>query len=136
MLRVNTAVTAAEVIDGEAVMINLGDGMYFTMDGVGAELWLLIERGGSLEAIAGCLAARHGVDHERVLGDIAGVADELVGAGLVVVGSADDLPNDLDIDWPEPAPPYGPPQLARIRTWATCWRSTPPLPVLDPTPEP
>jgi hypothetical protein len=44
ILIVNTDLVAGEVVDGEAVIINLSNGMYYTMEGVGAEVWQLIER--------------------------------------------------------------------------------------------
>ena len=135
MLRVNSAVTAAEVIEGEAVMINLGDGMYFTMDGVGAELWLLIEQSASLLAIAGCLAERHGVDQGRVVDDLRGVADELVAAGLVVVDTDAETAEAFDVDWPEPRPTYVPPVLVTYSDLGDVLALDPPLPILGPTPE-
>jgi hypothetical protein len=135
-LRVNTALTAAEVIDGEAVMINLGDGMYFTMDGVGAELWLLIEQGCSLAPIATCLAGRYEVEEPRVLADLGRVVDELVSAGLVVLdeGARDREPNVGD--WDPPSAAYTAPALVSYSDMGDVLALDPPLPLLDPTPEP
>ena len=42
-LRINEEEIAAQIIDAEAVLINLGTGMYYTMDGTGCEVWAMIE---------------------------------------------------------------------------------------------
>lgn len=133
-LVVNAAVTAAEVIDGEAVMINLSDGTYYTMDGVGSEVWLLIERGCSLEAIAGSLAARHGVEEARVLDEVGEVVDALLSAGLVIEGDAT-AAVVADVELLGPSPTYGKPELVTYSDMADVLALDPPLPMLEPTGE-
>jgi hypothetical protein len=129
-LRVNTAVTAAEVIDGEAVMINLSDGMYYTMDGVGSEVWLLIERACSLPVIARSLAGRYRVEEARVLDDVGRVVDELAAAGLIVREDGESAePGELD--WGDP-PPYAAPELVAYTDMGDVLALDPPLPLLDP----
>lgn len=131
-LSVNTFAVAAEVIDGEAVIINLSDGMYFTMDGVGAEVWRLVEQGCSLRTMAACLAARYGVDEARVLADLDEVAAALLAAELVVAEDGHAAGGALDGDPPD----YAKPELVSYSDMADVLALDPPLPVLDPPPEP
>ena len=57
-LQANATEVAAKVLDGEAILINISNGVYHSMDGVGAFLWELIERRHSLEQIASAIAER------------------------------------------------------------------------------
>ncbi len=138
VLRINMGVTAAEVIDGEAVMINLSDGMYYTMDGIGAEVWLLLERGCSVRAMARWLSARHRVDEDRVLTDVGAVVDELVAAGLVLRDEHASVADEVEVEVAAagPAIPYVAPQVVRYSDMGDVLALDPPLPLLEPTPEP
>jgi len=50
-LRLHAEKVAAEVIDSEAIIINLSSGMYFTVNRVGALIWKIIQDGRGLEKI-------------------------------------------------------------------------------------
>ena len=75
--RVNTPAVASEVIDGEAVIMNLQSGMYFSTRGSGGVVWTWLERGLSDVTIAAALAQAHRVSVELVTGAIAGFIAEL-----------------------------------------------------------
>ena len=65
-LKPNTAEVAAKDVDGEAVLINLTNGMYYSMDLVGGFVWSLIESGYDLAAIADAVFRRaelHSQEH-------------------------------------------------------------------------
>lgn len=49
--RVNSAAVTHEIIDGEAVIINLVTGNYYTLDKAGADVWRLVENGASVASI-------------------------------------------------------------------------------------
>jgi len=59
---------ASKVIDGEAVIINLSNGTYYSLDQVGALIWELIGDGWTLAEIGGAVAARYDVTPERAAG--------------------------------------------------------------------
>ena len=42
---------ASKVIDGEAIIINLANGVYYSMDKVGALVWDLLQTGYSLDEV-------------------------------------------------------------------------------------
>jgi hypothetical protein len=86
LLSVNDHLVASDVVDDEAVIINLDNGMYFTMDKVGAELWQLLAQPRSLAAMASILAGRYGIAESEVLRDVEEVVDELLREQLVVAG--------------------------------------------------
>jgi len=74
---------AAKVIDGEAIMINLANGVYYSMDKVGGLIWEMIERKESLEEMITALLARYDVSREQALADVEQLVDELLRENLV-----------------------------------------------------
>lgn len=49
----------SEVIDGEAIIIDMGSGSYFSTDGIGAEIWQAAVAGASREVIVQSVIAAH-----------------------------------------------------------------------------
>jgi hypothetical protein len=74
----------ASVIDGEAIIINLGNGFYYSMDQVGALIWELIEAQHSVEEMAGAIIARYEVSAEQAHADVARLLADLCRENLVV----------------------------------------------------
>lgn len=60
--RINTSKVIAETIDGEAVLVNFDTGDYFSLDGVGAEIWDLIGSRATVEETVEALSARYDAD--------------------------------------------------------------------------
>jgi len=56
-LKVNAPSVVAEVIDGEAVIMDLASGHYFSTQHVGCDIWRGIELGVSRSAIVRSLAS-------------------------------------------------------------------------------
>lgn len=80
----------SELIDGEAVILDLRSGRYHTTDGVGAEVWRAASDGMDLSAIvASCRA--YFPDEPGVEADIEALLDRFVGVGLLtpVAGAAE-----------------------------------------------
>jgi hypothetical protein len=74
---------AAKVMDGEAVIINLASGVYYSMDKVGAFLWELIQSGHSLGQCVDALTRRYDADSGQVQADAMRLVQELVEEGLI-----------------------------------------------------
>lgn len=131
---VNTQLVASEVVDGEAVIINLSSGMYYTLDKVGAEVWQLVELGCSTRHMAHLLAKHHGVAPETVLSDI----DELFTSLLeqeLVVPSTDPTPDSPTLpSVAQPSNGYQKPALVIYTDMSEVLALDPPLPELGATP--
>ncbi len=130
-LKPNIEEIAAKLVDGEAVLINLANGMYYSMDQVGGFVWSLIEDEQSLEAITAAVAQRYTVDESRVSEDLAALTERLVDEDLVVLveGQANGA-----LPTAEPAPPgetYAAPQLNKFDDMAELFALDPPLPKLS-----
>ena len=50
---------AAKVIDGEAILINLSTGLYYSMGKVGGRVWSLIEQNRNSRDIASAISAEY-----------------------------------------------------------------------------
>lgn len=74
----NEEKVTVEVIDGEAIMINLVTGNYYSMDKVGAFIWTKVVQGLSLEKIAAAVMARYEVSQEQARTDVLRLAGELL----------------------------------------------------------
>ena len=131
-LRINDDEIAAEIIDSEAVLINLGTGMYYTLDGTGCEVWAMIERRHTLAEMCDVLAARYRAEPAAVLSDLTRLAAELLEEGLVrpaLEGGGAERAGD-PADGLAAAAAYAPPTLHRYTDMAEVLALDPPLPVL------
>ena len=57
-LGVRTANVISEITGGEAVIIDLDSGTYYSLDRVGTAIWSLVERGAMVGEVPGALAAQ------------------------------------------------------------------------------
>ena len=67
-LIVNAPMVISEVLEGEAVIMNLESGHYFSCQDVGAEIWSLIELGTPESRILDHLVSRYSADPEVMSG--------------------------------------------------------------------
>lgn len=91
-LHPNTAEMVAKVIDGEAVMIDISSGVYYSMNTTGGFLWELIETGHSLDAMVGALTQRYDVSPGRAAADVYAVAEKLLEETLVTASASSGAP--------------------------------------------
>jgi hypothetical protein len=93
MLGVNTPSVAGEVIDGEAVIMNLTTGHYFSTQGSGATAWEAISAGASRAEIAAALQRRYAVaDDDEVARAVNTFVTDLLRHNLVVETPDHDRP--------------------------------------------
>ena len=79
----NEPAVVAETIDGEAVIINLERGIYFSIKGAGLAIWTDLLEGAPLPLIASRLADHAGVDHPNVAREVEAFVTHLVDEGLL-----------------------------------------------------
>jgi Coenzyme PQQ synthesis protein D (PqqD) len=131
LLKPNTAEVAAKEVDGEAVLINLSNGMYYSMDLVGGFIWSLIENGNDLDTIADAVASRYGIEKSVATADVETLAKQLVEERLVLP-SGEEASGTPAI--PENAPDgdaYSAPQLNKFDDMVDLFALDPPLPELS-----
>ena len=96
--RVNTPAVASEIIDGEAVIMNLKSGAYFSTRQVGSVVWAWIEQGIPETAMVRSLQGTFAGSAEIVEGAVEQFLSQLIEHGLVREVPLGPMPP------PEPAP--------------------------------
>jgi hypothetical protein len=86
-----------KVIDGEAIIIDLVSGAYFSITGIGAVVWQAIEEGRTVGDIWSRIAEGHDVDAVTARRDVEQLVDTLLERGLIVV-------DEVEAPVPEPGP--------------------------------
>lgn len=82
-LAVNAPHVVHESIDGETILIHLGTGTYYSLDGVGAEIWELVVEGVPDHELAARIATRYDAEPALVQRTVGGFVHELVEEGLL-----------------------------------------------------
>jgi len=72
-------------LDGEAVILNLRNGVYYGLDPVGAVVWKLIERPCSVVSIRDSMLSKFDVDAARCESDLFALLERLSAEGLIEV---------------------------------------------------
>lgn len=121
---------AARVIDGEAIIINLATGSYYSMTDAGGLIWASIERRCSVEEIAAEVSAAYDVSLERARADLLGLSAELVRCGVVKV-SPELTAHGVASVAPSPRLPYATPVLAAYDDMRNLLALDPPTPLLN-----
>lgn len=82
-----------ETLEGEVILIHLQSGNYYSLRGLGADIWSWLQAGVTEADIVGALQARYGQDEAIAVG-VSALLDDLMAEGLVE-----------RTDAPETAPP-------------------------------
>jgi hypothetical protein len=130
---INGSEVAAQVIDGEAIIMNLSTGIYCSMDRVGAVVWGWIELGHTIAEMAEGLSALYEVPPTQARADLERLIGQLVQDDLIRVGPADGARLGSPAA-PESRLPYVAPELNRYGDMADLLALDPPMPVLPPSP--
>jgi Coenzyme PQQ synthesis protein D (PqqD) len=73
-----------ETIDGETILIHLGTGTYYSLDGSGSEVWEMLAPGSTREALLEAGRERYEGDPLAVDMGLSGLIDELLREELLV----------------------------------------------------
>ena len=128
-LTLRTDDIAATVIDGEAVIINLSTGVYYSLMGTGVEAWTWIEQGHSLGAVAEALAARYEVSLERAAADVSHLGEEMLKEDLVSIAQETASSSAIPLAAGNKSA-YTPPALEAYRDMEDLLALDPPMPGL------
>jgi Coenzyme PQQ synthesis protein D (PqqD) len=118
-------------IDGEAILIHLGTGTYYSLDGVGAEIWGVLAAGAHPDALIAAGLERYEGDPAEVERGLRSLVEELAREGLVIEGEPQPVTPAPGL--PSGRVPFSTPVL-RIYTDMQDFMLVDPL-FIDPSPE-
>ena len=70
-------------LDGEAAILNIGNGTYYGLDAVGAEIWRLVQNPQRVTQIRDAVMSLYEVQPERCENDIIDLLEMLLAEGLI-----------------------------------------------------
>jgi len=82
-LKVRGPQVVSEIIDGEAIIIDLLSGNYYTLGDVGAEIWDSIQDGVPIGNIVARLATKYEAEYEAIRRSVMRLLDELTAEALI-----------------------------------------------------
>lgn len=82
---------AHQEIEGEIVIVNVESGVYYSLRGTGAIILAFLQRGASVDEVAGKLEERFEADSIALVSSVQQLVDELLKEGLLVAGRAPEL---------------------------------------------
>lgn len=120
---------AADVLDGEAIIINLATGSYYAMNNVGALVWRSIEQHCSIDEIAARVADDYEVSQDRARDDLLSLTQRLITEGVVRIS---DAVSAAGMSTPSAQRlPYTPPDLSAYSDMRDLLAMDPPMPSVD-----
>jgi hypothetical protein len=126
---------ASTMIDGDAVVVNLATGVYYSLDDTAGAIWQMIGEGHSLAGIAARLAARYDTSLEQAQADAAKLLTRLLEENLITEMEASSAPETAGT---EPAiehrQPWHPPEMSAYTDMSDLLALDPPMPGLHEKP--
>jgi hypothetical protein len=129
---INTSEVTGQVIDGEAIIMNLSTGMFYSTDKAGASIWSWIEQGLSVEEIIAEITTQYDVSEAQARLDLEELVGQLIGENLVQIstGAADAPASRPAVTPAATRAPYHSPELNRYSDMTDMLALDPPMPVL------
>ena len=95
--RINTPQVTSQIIDGEAIIINLESGNYYNLNSTGTDIWDGLEKGMSVCHIAEAVAQRYGGDQTDIENSVSQLITELEEEELIVIDGREEAARNPNI---------------------------------------
>lgn len=125
---------AAKVMEGEAVIIDLATGAYYSMDGVGGLIWSLIEATQGMDDMVDAITAAYDVAPDTARSDLVRLAGQMLDENLVEAAGPGTPAGSIDPADPGEKKPYETPTLEIFRDMEELLALDPPMPGLKEQP--
>lgn len=109
--RINAPDVISETIDGETIILHLGNGFYFAAGGAGTLAWSMLSQSATVERTALALAQAYEAEGVDLPAAVEAFAAELVAEGLLVDG---DAPGDPELPQDGAREPWQEPTLSKF----------------------
>jgi hypothetical protein len=81
---------SGDLLDGEVVILNMNDDVYYGLDQVGGRIWSLIQEPITFGEIIQTLQAEYDVDHQQCVQDVLALLEDMLSKGLIEVQNGED----------------------------------------------
>lgn len=81
--KINKDKITYRIVDSEAIILNLDNRYYYSLNEVGTEIWELFTKGETAQKIIDIIADGYNVDKKKVKDDLIGFINELKGESLI-----------------------------------------------------
>ena len=119
---------ASTIIDGDAVLVNLATGIYYSLDDTAGAVWQMVEKGHSVGKIARLLTAHYETTPEQALTDVSNLVARLLDENLIAQVETQELAVSDPVV--ERRLPYRTPELTMYTDMADLLALDPPMPGL------
>ena len=124
----------AEVIDGEAIIINVTTGVYYSLEDIGVYVWELLSVGNSLAETIQAVIERYPVPAEQASVDLEDFVSELIAEGLILETNQYGSSSSTEVTTRDSVEHYKKPFLNIYRDMGDLLALDPPTPGLSLTP--
>ena len=130
-LEVNAERAAGDVIDGEAIIINLETGVYYSMQGIGGDVWSMIAARRSFGSMLDEIGGAYDVTADDARRDLEIVLEQLLDEGLVRFSDGTRTGVSVPHQHPPVKKAYAAPQLQVYRDMQDLLALDPPAPGMN-----
>src|SRR4051812_25200834 len=131
VIAANETQVAAKVMDGEAILINLGTGIYYSMGTTGGFIWSLIEKRLAIQQIVARVVEQYDVSEAEASADVLRLSEELCKEGLAVTAAGTQATDAILPAMTGGRLPYETPSIEKFVDMAEMFALDPPLPGLS-----
>jgi len=126
----NTEFIASKVLDGEAILINLQTGVYYSFNPVAGLIWSMASGSVTTEAASDLISKHFDVSTAAVMADVQSFLDELRAEGLARITERP-IQTTIELpDLPTQKPAYSRPSFEKFTDMMEMFALDPPLPGL------
>jgi Coenzyme PQQ synthesis protein D (PqqD) len=128
----NDAEVASKVMDGEAILINLSNGTYYSMDKTASVIWSMISLGYDFDEIMNKISEIYNVQSKDIKNDLNALFENLINEKIIVPSNDAERTGDFD-ETPENRN-YEKPKLHIYNDMKDLLALDPPMPRLEDVP--
>lgn len=106
---------SSEIMDGEAIIINMETGTYYSLDGAGVPIWAQLQKGVNLEDLSSVLCDKYAGESPAIEQGLKSFVEELLQEELIKASEQPEgerkILTDAEAFFPQDKPPFTQPQL-------------------------
>jgi len=125
---------ASKMIEGEVVMIDLSNGMYYSLNNIGGFFWLSSLNHHSIQSILEKIIEVFNVPRDKVEKDLSNFVNQLIDRNLIALSDENKIENSPDFKITAEKNTYEKPVLNHFEDMKDLLALDPPLPGLEDLP--